>query len=98
MLGACTGGTDFISFYHGNKGKNLGNSMFKFSMISLFFSVIIGSNIPAAIIDQRAISFYYFFSATMVCSFSSIMFYRLFMRTFFSNRHHIKVTIDSQIF
>jgi uncharacterized membrane-anchored protein YitT (DUF2179 family) len=51
IVGASTGGTDFISFYFTNKGKSLGKMLMTISFATTFVGCSLGSWMAAGIIN-----------------------------------------------
>jgi uncharacterized membrane-anchored protein YitT (DUF2179 family) len=51
IVGASTGGTDFISFYFTNKGKSLGRMLLIVSFTTTFIGCSLGSWMAAGIVN-----------------------------------------------
>ncbi|GHU31699.1 hypothetical protein FACS1894166_03620 [Bacilli bacterium] len=74
IIGGCSGGGDFISIYRSSiKHKPLGGVMIMINSICLITGSIIGSYIPAGMINPQGYHFEFFLSSNLVASFLSVV-------------------------
>lgn len=96
-VGGSTGGLDFISFYFAyKKNKSIGPVLLTFNISSVFITTMLGSYIPAIVVNAQAYSGYeYFFSQNL---FTGII-YAVVLSTMISNLFPkdkvVKITVYS---
>ncbi len=96
IVGGSSGGADIVSFYYAKKkNKPVGNILTYLNVVTLIIGILLGSFIPAGMINGKYFAANYLFSPNMMCSLLLSALMGIIFNFYFPKHKTVKVQIYS---
>lgn len=97
IIGGSSGGTDVASFWYSKKyGKPIGSILTYFNVITLILGIILGSFIPAGMVNSKFWDAQLFFSPNMIASVLASIILGIVLNIYFPKHKSLKIQVYSK--